>query len=147
MPAVYDIRTSPEGMLAWSWARERLANSHNYVVVTVRPNGRPHAMGMHGVWFEDAYYFSTGDTTRKAKNLEQNAHSIVINERLDELVIVEGETAMLPASVLPKGLATEYKKKYGWGLDPRGAVYKLAPQTVFAIPEKQFATACTRWKF
>ena len=90
MPAVYDIRTSPEGMLAWSWARERLANSHNYVVVTVRPNGRPHAMGMHGVWFEDAYYFSTGDTTRKAKNLEQNAHSIVINERLDELVIVEG---------------------------------------------------------
>ena len=102
---------------------------------------------MHGVWFEDAYYFSTGATTRKAKNLEQNAHSVVINERLDELVIVEGQTAMLPATVLPKGLATEYLKKYGWELDPRGAVFKLTPRAVFAIPEKQFATACTRWKF
>ncbi len=57
VPAGYRFPTSPEGLLDWNWARERLTDSHNYVIVTVRPDGRPHAMGMHGIWFEDAYYF------------------------------------------------------------------------------------------
>jgi hypothetical protein len=28
-----------------------------------------------------------------------------------------------------------------------GPVYEVAPKTVFAIPEKQFPKAVTRWKF
>lgn len=53
-------------MLDWSWATERLSGSYNYVIVTVRPDGRPHAMGMHGLWHDDAYYFGTDPATRKA---------------------------------------------------------------------------------
>jgi hypothetical protein len=134
-------------MLDWNWARQRLTKSHNYVVITVRPDGRPHAMGMHGVWFDDAYYFGTGETTRKAKNLAANPHCILINETLDELVIVEGTAALIGIRALPKGLSALNHRKYGWPLDPGGVVYKLTPVTVFAIPEKQFATAVTRWKF
>src|SRR5208283_2706392 len=74
MPADYGISKSAEGLLDWNWAQERLTKSHNYVIVTVRPDGRPHAMGMHGLWFEDAFYFGTGETTRKARNLETNPH-------------------------------------------------------------------------
>jgi Pyridoxamine 5'-phosphate oxidase len=147
MPAVYGTSNSPKGMLDWTWARKRLTNSHNYVIVTVRPDGRPHAMGMHGVWFDDAYYFSTGDTTRKARNLAANPHCILINEQLDEMVIVEGTAELIAMRTLPKGLSALNDKKYGWPLDPRGVVFKLTPKTVFAIPEKQFATALTRWKF
>jgi hypothetical protein len=147
MPAVYGTSTSAKGMLEWSWAAKRLADSHNYVLVTVRPDGCPHAMGMHGVWFQDAYYFSTGATTRKAKNLATNPHCILINEQLDELVIAEGTAKLISMSALPKGLSALNKKKYGWNLDPRGVMFKLSPKTVFAIPEKLFATALTRWKF
>lgn len=147
--ASYGIEKTSKGMLGWSWARERLSGSHNYVIVTVRPDGRPHAMGMHGLWIEDAFYFGTGDTTRKARNLARNRSCILINERLDELVIVEGSAETVDAKQLPKGASTASKSKYGWpmGAGPGSVVFKVTPRVVFALPEKQFATAPTRWVF
>ena len=149
VPAGYQFPTSPKGILDWSWARQRLSESHNYVIVTVRPDGRPHAMGMHGLWFEDTYYFGTDPATRKAKNLALNQHCILINEKLDELVIVEGVAKTVEYSKLPKGLSEASKTKYGWPMDPSagGKVYKLTPRTVFAFPLKQIATAVTKWMF
>jgi hypothetical protein len=149
VPAQYGISKSAKGMLDWKWARERLSESHNYVIVTVRPDGRPHAMGMHGLWFEDAFYFGTADSTRKAKNLATNPNCILINERLDELVIVEGTAEKISYKAVPATLSAESKKKYGWPIQPSksGWVFRVAPKTVFALPEKLFATAPTRWKF
>ena len=149
VPAGYRFPTSSKGMLDWNWARERLNASHNYVIVTVRPDGRPHAMGMHGLWFEDAYYFGTDPATRKAKNLASNSNCILINEKLDELVIVEGVAETVEYSELPKGLSEASKAKYGWPLDPRmgGQVYRIRPRIAFAFPEKQIATAVTKWVF
>jgi Pyridoxamine 5'-phosphate oxidase len=149
IPADYGISKSTKGMLNWSWARERLTKSHNYVIVTVRPDGRPHAMGMHGLWFGDAFYFGTGETTRKAKNLAANPNCTLVNERLDELIIVEGTAEQVGYDALPPALSAASKKKYGWPYDPRmgGVIFKVTPRVVFALPEKQFATAPTRWEF
>lgn len=149
MPAGYGTRNSREGLLNWTWARERLTASHNYVIVTVRPDGRPHAMGMHGLWFEDNFYFGTGDTTRKAKNLAANSNCIIITEQLDELIIVEGTAKTIRHDTVPRGLSDASKQKYGWPVDPGadGVLFKVEPRIVFALPEKQFATALTRWKF
>jgi len=149
VPASYRFPTSPKGLLDWSWARERLAGSYNYVIVTVRPDGRPHAMGMHGLWHEDAYYFGTASATRKAKNLAANPHCILISENMDELVIVEGVAETIDNSQLPDGLSHASKKKYGWPMDPRigGQIYKLVPRVVFAFPLKQITSAVTKWVF
>ena len=149
MPAHYGVSKSAKGMLDWTWARQRLTDSHNYVIVTVRSDGRPHAMGMHGVWFDDAFYFGTGDATRKAKNLAANPNCILINERLEELVVVEGIAERISYKELPKPLSALSKKKYGWPMEPMkgGLVFKLTPKTVFGLPEMLFATAPTRWKF
>ncbi|HTZ57751.1 MAG TPA: pyridoxamine 5'-phosphate oxidase family protein [Acidobacteriaceae bacterium] len=149
MPAHYGVSKSTRGMLDWSWARDRLTRSHNYVIVTVRPDGRPHAMGMHGLWFEDAFYFGTGDTTRKAQNLAANANCILINERLNELIIVEGIAESVGKDAIPSALSAISMKKYGWPYHPGKGhlIFKLTPRVVFALPEKLFATAPTRWKF
>src|SRR5271157_1933189 len=72
MPARYGVSKSAKGMLDWSWARKRLTNSHNYVIVTVRPDGRPHAMGMHGLWFEDAFYFGRRDHPQSEKSSSES---------------------------------------------------------------------------
>ena len=45
----YGIEPSPDGMLPWSWAAERLARSRNYWVATTRPNGRPHDYRLQGL--------------------------------------------------------------------------------------------------
>ena len=149
MPADYGISKSTRGLLDWNWASQRLAKSHNYVIITVRPDGRPHAMGMHGLWFEEAFYFGTGETTRKAKNLAANPSCILLNERLEELVIVEGTAEQIRYDMLPPALSAASKKKYGWPYDPKmgGVIFKVTPRVVFALPEKQFATAPTRWTF
>lgn len=149
VPASYHFPTSPKGLLDWSWARERLTKSQNYVIVTVRPDGRPHAMGMHGLWHDDAYYFGTSPATRKAKNLASNPHCALIAEDMNELIIVEGVAEIIGYDKLPDGLSDASKKKYGWPIDPRsgGKVYKLSPRVVFAFPLKQITTAVTKWVF
>ena len=106
-------------------------------------------MGMHGLWFEDVFYFGTAETTRKAMNLAVNPNCILINERLEELIIVEGTAERVGYDALPRVLSAVSKKKYGWPYDPKmgGVIFKVTPRVVFALPEKQFATAPTRWIF
>jgi hypothetical protein len=149
IPTSYGFPTSPKGLLDWNWARERLTNSHNYVIVTVRPDGRPHAMGMHGLWHDDAYYFGTSSATRKAKNLALNPHCVLISEDMNELIIVEGVAEIVDVDDLPQGISNTSKKKYGWPLKPHsgGRIYKLSPCVVFAFPLKQITTAVTKWVF
>lgn len=149
LPASYGVKTSSKGLLDWDWARNRMTSAENYVVVTVFPDGRPHAMGMHGMWFEDAFYFGTGRKTRKAMELAQNPRCIILNDRLEELVIVEGTAEIVLLADLPKGLSEKNEKKYGWPLheDVESSIYRVRPTKVFGIPLKQFGAGFTRWKF
>ena len=55
------------GLLPWSWAVERLERSHDYWLATVWPDARPHVMPVWGVWREDALWFSSSKTSRKAR--------------------------------------------------------------------------------
>src|SRR5215475_8390880 len=79
-----------EGLLPWEWALERLTGSHNYLLATTRPDGRPHVMPVWGLWLDGAFYFSTGRQSRKARNLRANPNCVVSTDRSDEAVILEG---------------------------------------------------------
>lgn len=148
LPKVYGIPKILKGSVSWDWAQERLTSSHNYLIITVRPDGRPHAMIVWGIWLDDAYYFSTGATTRKAKNLAINPQCIVCNENIAEAVIVEGEARQLDVPDIPEPAFDLYFKKYGWKLDPEmGHVFKVKPRKVIAMPEKLFPAGATRWLF
>jgi nitroimidazol reductase NimA-like FMN-containing flavoprotein (pyridoxamine 5'-phosphate oxidase superfamily) len=144
----YGVPQSSEGMLPWEWARDRFSRSHNYLLITVRPDGAPHAMPVWGVWLEDAWYFSTGSTSRKSRNLERNAKCVVCTENAEEAVIVEGTAHRLKDVDIPQRAFTDYKAKYDWELDPKlGPVWKVSPSVVFAMPEKQFPKGVTKWVF
>jgi hypothetical protein len=45
----YGLPKGRKGLLPWTWAQRRLARSHNYWLITVRPNRRPHAMPVWGI--------------------------------------------------------------------------------------------------
>ncbi len=144
----YGVPESLKGALPWGWARERISKSHNYWLTTVRVDGSPHTMVIWGVWLDGAYYFSTSNTSRKARNLQQNPACVVCTEMADEAVIIEGRARKLDDDKIPQQAFADYKAKYGWQLDPkRGPVYEVCPQTVFAMPERQFPNGVTRWKF
>src|SRR3712207_270931 len=77
--AELDPQFSSEGATPTSWmeARERLMLAKVYWLSTVRPDGRPHVTPIAAVWLDDTFYFSTGPTERKAKNLALNSHCVI----------------------------------------------------------------------
>jgi nitroimidazol reductase NimA-like FMN-containing flavoprotein (pyridoxamine 5'-phosphate oxidase superfamily) len=148
LPGAYGVPKDLEGSVSWAWAEKRLTDSHNYLIVTVRPDSRPHTMIVWGIWLDNAYYFSTGSTTRKAQNLAANPNCIVCNEDPEEAVIVEGKAQPLKVAAIPERAFSLYSKKYGWKLDAEmGDIYKLTPSKVIAMPEKLFPEGATRWVF
>jgi hypothetical protein len=138
----------------WSWALERLENSHNYWIATSRLDGRPHLMLVWGIWWQDAFWFSTGPRTRKAKNLANNPRCAVGTEKADEAVILEGMVQEVTDRAVWKELVGLYNRKYGGDVGPLlessgGSVFRVNPQTVFGQDEhaENFAEAVTRWTF
>jgi len=55
---------------SWPWALERLEKSHKLLDRHPRAPGRSAATSclFGAVWWQDAFWFSTGPRTRKAKN-------------------------------------------------------------------------------
>jgi hypothetical protein len=138
------------GLLPWSWAVERLAAAHNYWLASVRPDGRPHAMPVWGVWLDDALLFSTGARTRKARNLAADPRCVITTERADEAVIVEGVCETLADDGRVERFLAEYNAKYRWNMDTSwGPFYGVRPQVAFGFIEHsdQFGSTATRWRF
>src|SRR5215217_3898435 len=63
---------------AWSDIDQLLAEAQLYWIVTVRADGRPHAVPLCGVWREGAFWFCTGDAEQKMRNLEHDPHVTVL---------------------------------------------------------------------
>jgi Pyridoxamine 5'-phosphate oxidase len=93
MPALYGVKPRKE-YLPWRHAAEKLASSRNYWICTTRPDGRPHAIPVWGFWIDDALYFGTARSTRKARNLAHNSAAVVHLESGDDVVIVEGNALL-----------------------------------------------------
>ena len=144
----YGVSESREGLLPWSWARQRLEKSHNYYIATTRTGGAPHLMPVWGLWIADAFYFSTGDKSVKARNLRANPRCSVSTERGDEAVIVEGTARKLAARSIPQEFFPLYKKKYGWEMKGE-PVWVVTPRVAFGFIEAadDFYKTATRWSF
>lgn len=145
---------STASLKLWSWARERLEKSHNYWIATARPDGSPHLMLVWGIWWEDAFWFSTGPRTRKAKNIAAHPHCVIGTEHADEAVILEGVVQEIKDRAVWKRLAAVYDRKYGGNVAPLlessgGCVFRVEPRVVFGQDEhaENFLDAVTRWTF
>jgi nitroimidazol reductase NimA-like FMN-containing flavoprotein (pyridoxamine 5'-phosphate oxidase superfamily) len=144
----YGISRSKKGLLPWKWAADRMGTSHQYWVATVRSDGRPHVMPVWGVWVQNAFYFSTGRQTRKARNLASNPRCVICSEDSEEAVIVEGSSSELKDGKRLAEVAKVYKKKYKVDVSAmESPIYCVKPTIVFGLVEKKFPTTATRWKF
>ena len=136
------------GLLPWQWAQERLEMSRNYWIATTRPDGRPHATAVWGVWWDNAFYFSSGRLTRKARNLAHNASCVVCTENAAEAVIVEGVAQLVSNVKALKRLGQVYRTKYDSTYPSESNVYAVHPKVVFGFIEEEaeFSGSATRWR-
>ena len=144
----YGISKSKNGMLPWEWAVKTLTESREYWMVTVRPDGRPHAMIIWGVWFDGAFWFGTGGKTQKARNLAKNPNCVVGTQNAAEAVILEGAAELISDAAMRKKLEPASLSKYGMsGGDGSEPFYRVRPSRVFGLIEKSFPKTATRWMF
>jgi hypothetical protein len=144
----YGISKSKTGLLPWKWAEKILTDSREYWMVTVRPDGRPHAMIIWGLWFEGAFWFGTGSKTQKARNLAKNPNCVIGTQNAAEAVIVEGVAELITDSATRKKLEPPSLRKYGMsGGDGTEPYYRVRPTRAFGLIEKTFPKTATRWTF
>lgn len=145
MPAAYGIASDSEGQLAWDDVVGRLRAARNYWVCTTRPDGRPHAMPVWGLWLAEAVVFSTDPASRKGRNLAARPAAVIHLESGDDVVVAEGEVSPFAGS--QGAFVDAYEAKYAFRPEPgpTQGVYALRPRVVLAWREADFPRSATRW--
>src|SRR5580658_3727148 len=139
MPKGYGIHTVAEGQVPWEEVEAQLAKSRNYWIATMRPDGKPHAMPVWGVWMNGAVIFGTDKNSRKARNIVRQPEVVVHLESGDDVVIMEGVARLVTDKTESAASDAVYLEKYQMKLtDAPGEPFICAiePRVVFAWHEK-----------
>ena len=150
----YGIKKGRKGLLQWDEVTEQLERSRNYWVCTTRPDGRPHAVPLWGLWLDDAFYFSTGRGTVKDRNLARNPAVAVHLESGDDAVMLEGRVERIADPATLARFDQAYGAKYGIypikeaaNPDDPGLFYILCPPVAFAWRARDFGQTAPRVRF
>jgi nitroimidazol reductase NimA-like FMN-containing flavoprotein (pyridoxamine 5'-phosphate oxidase superfamily) len=114
---------------AWADIERLLTEAQLYWIITVRADGRPHAVPLVGVWQRGAFAFCTGAEEQKQRNLDGNPHVAVTTGSTGASgwdsgkdVVVEGEAVRVTDPAELQRLAAAWFAKYGddWRYEVRG---------------------------
>jgi hypothetical protein len=157
--------------LPWSRPHDILAappkdgppgGDHSSFLATTRPDGRPHATAIGALWYDGDMYFTSGEGTRKSRNLAENpVATIAMNlEGID--LVLEGDVSRVTDKETLETLAALYRKE-GWPADVEGEaftapfsapsagpppwdLYRLTFHTAFGVATAE-PHGATRWRF
>jgi hypothetical protein len=86
---------------------------HTCWLTTIDPDGKPHVTPVGALWIEGAFWFQTGDGTRKAKNLVGDPRCSLAVATHDFDLVVEGE-AQKVTDTKPVAMMAEAFAAQGW---------------------------------
>jgi nitroimidazol reductase NimA-like FMN-containing flavoprotein (pyridoxamine 5'-phosphate oxidase superfamily) len=137
--------------LPWSWAEERLVQSHDYWLATVRPDGSPHVMPVWGVWMEGAAWWSSSHQSRKARNMASDPRAVITTDNPRQPVVVEGTAELIFEDQVIERFTAWVNAKYDTDLAvsffTENACFRLDPRWVFSLDDEEFIGTPTRWVF
>jgi general stress protein 26 len=146
LPEGYGVPKTLKGTLQWSKAREALEEAKVYWVCTVRPDGRPHARPVWGMWVGERLYFDGSPETVWVRNLTSNPAVEVHIEQGGLVVILEGIAEHTkPEPSIAKHVADVSATKYDYRPDTINGVYAVRPIVAYAWYES--LKSATRWRF
>jgi len=139
----------------WSDASAALEKAELYWLTTVRPSGQPHVTPLIGLFHDGSFYFCTGDTERKYRNLELNPQVAVttgnntLRDGLD--LVVEGSAVRVADEDRLRRLAELWEQKYTseWHFEVEDGAFKgdggsapvfqVVPTAAFAFAKGGYA--------
>ena len=128
----------------------RIDDARSWWVISVRPDGRPHAAPVWGVAVDQRIIFSSDPKATKSANLDANPNIVVHLESGDEVVIVEGTVERPTFETLPEGYGDRYNAKYSVEMDfsdPMFRFYEVLPRKIMAWDEGAFVETAVRWRW
>jgi PPOX class probable F420-dependent enzyme len=102
---------TPETLSAIS---PRLEAAQNIWLASVRPDSSPHLIPIWFVWHDNKLWISTGDGSRKHKNIQQNPRVSVSLEDASHPLVIEGTAREETAAATRDALAPHFHTKYEW---------------------------------
>jgi Pyridoxamine 5'-phosphate oxidase len=139
-------------------------NRHTCWLTTINRDGSPHVTGVGALWVDGAFWFETGDGTRKAKNLARDPRCALSVATHEFDLVVDGEARKVidpttvaamaarwaaqgwPARVDDTGQALTAEYSAPSAGPPPWFVYRLAPRLATALGTVEPGGA-TRWRF
>jgi nitroimidazol reductase NimA-like FMN-containing flavoprotein (pyridoxamine 5'-phosphate oxidase superfamily) len=113
----------------WADIERLLTDAQLYWIITVRADGRPHAVPLVGIWQDGAFVFCTGAQEQKQRNLDAGPHVAVTTGSTGADgwatgtdVVVEGTAVRVTDAGELEQLAAAWYAKYGddWRYEVRG---------------------------
>ena len=101
------LESGPKGPLA------------GFFLGTVGEDGRPHVAGVGVVWYDGDLYFTSGPSTRKARNLASNSACTLAVKFPDMDVTLEGDAQRVGDKETLRQVATIYQG-LGWPAEVAG---------------------------
>jgi len=137
---------------------------HTCWLATIDADGSPHLTGIGALWFDDAFWFETGRTSRKGRNIERDPRCTLSMATSEFDLVVEGHAELVTDPHTVAALATRWADD-GWPVEvdatgvaltapfsapsagpPPWHVYRIAPRTATALLTIEPGGA-TRWRF
>ena len=126
-------------------------NRHSSWLATINPDGSPHVTGIGAIWVDGAFWFETGDTTRKARNVARDPRCSLSVALLEFDLVVEGDAQKITDPPTVADMAARWAAG-GWPcrVDESGQaltadfsapsagpppwfVYRITPRTAVAV--------------
>ncbi|HUP26819.1 MAG TPA: pyridoxamine 5'-phosphate oxidase family protein [Chloroflexia bacterium] len=152
--------------IPWSEVLERfLEEGSTYWLATVRPDGRPHVVPFGPALSDGAFYFTTGQGTRKGHNLAGNPNCVITFAVRGLDVAIEGTAARVTDKETLERVAEVYRTVNGWPATVQGEgfdapfsapttgpapydVYEVTPTIAYAFgTEEGNVYRSTRYRF
>ena len=137
---------------------------HTSWLATVNRDGSPHVTGVGALWFDSAFWFETGEQTRKGKNLARDPRCTLSVATHEFDLVVEGVAEKVVNPTVVATMAEQWSAQ-GWParVDDSGlaltADYSAPsagppPWTIFRLLARQATSVltvepggATRWRF
>jgi hypothetical protein len=141
--------SAPGERLPWARVEQWLVDARNYWICTTRPDGRPHAKPVWGIWLDGALLFSTSPASVTGRNIRDRSPVAVHLESGDRVAIFDGRAEPVSGAALLERFASAYEEKYDWKVDtsdPDTPVLSLRPGSLLSWDATDsLAETATRW--
>ena len=136
---------------------------HTCWLATINADGSPHVTGIGALWADDAFWFETGEQTRKARNVARDPRCTLSLATREFDLVVEGDAHQITDPEIVARMAALWAEEWPCRVDETGTaltadfsapsagpppwhVYRITPRaaTALAIVEPGGAT---RWRF